>query len=119
MLEIAQMPQARRLWRICKLFNLPLNDPRIQEMDFYDLSFYEYSIIADDPKKLESLQNHYYDDDYSDWEKEFDESQDKQQAEKQNEKTLKQAEKRALQNLRHEDFEISQPIGEIDDWVKE
>lgn len=72
MLEIVQMPLARRLWRISKLFRLPLNDPRIQEMTPYDLEFYELSAIADDPKKLEQLQNRYYDPEFDDWLEEFD-----------------------------------------------
>lgn len=66
------MPLARRLWRISKLFRLPLNDPRIQEMTPYDLEFYELSAIADDPKKLEQLQNRYYDPEFDDWLEEFD-----------------------------------------------
>lgn len=66
------MPLARRLWRISKLFRLPLNDPRIQEMTPYDLEFYELSAIADDPKKLEQLQNRYYDPEFDEWLEEFD-----------------------------------------------
>lgn len=38
----------------------------------YDLEFYELSAIADDPKKLEQLQNRYYDPEFDDWLEEFD-----------------------------------------------
>lgn len=72
MLEIVQLPLARRLWRISKLFHLPINDPRIQQLDTYDLDFYELSAIADDPKALEQYQNHFQDDEFEDWLEEFD-----------------------------------------------
>lgn len=75
MLDLAQTQLARRLWRICKLFQLPLSDSRIQNMSIFELEFYENSIIADDPKLLKKLQNHFFDPEYEEWEKEFDEEQ--------------------------------------------
>ena len=41
----------------------------------YELEFYEYSMIADDPKKLEKLQNHFFDPDFDEWLEEFEESE--------------------------------------------
>lgn len=73
MLEIVQTPLARRLWKISKFFQIPINDPRIQAMTVFDLDFYEYSMVADDPKLLERLNNHFYDPDFDDWAAEFDE----------------------------------------------
>lgn len=75
MLDIVQMPLARRMWRISKFFQLPINDERIQDMNIYDITFYELSMIADDPKKLEQLQNHFYDEDFDAWLEEFEEEQ--------------------------------------------
>ena len=93
MLEIVQLPLARRMWRLSKFFHLPLNDPRMQEITPYDLSFYEYSMIADDPDKLEQLQNHYYDPEFDDWLEEFDREQEEKAAK------LKQ-EKQTMLNLK-------------------
>lgn len=86
MLEIAQLPLARRLWRISKFFKLPLNDERIQNMDLFDIEFYEYSMIADDPKKLEQLQNHYYDPEFEEWLEEFEQEQEDKQKSSQDDK---------------------------------
>ena len=36
-------------------------------MSTWDLEFYEYSMIADDPKKLEKLKNYVYDPEYDEW----------------------------------------------------
>ena len=44
-------------------------------MNIYDIRFYELSMIADDPKKLEQLQNHFYDEDFDAWLEEFEEEQ--------------------------------------------
>lgn len=49
-------------------------------MDMFDIEFYEYSMIADDPKKLEQLQNHYYDDEFDEWLEEFDREQEEKAA---------------------------------------
>lgn len=51
-------------------------------MDLFDIDFYEYSMIADDPKKLERLQNHYYDPEFDEWMEEFEEEQRQKQAQK-------------------------------------
>ena len=72
MLSLVQTNLARRIWRACKIFNLPPNDPRIKELTVWDLDFIEYSAIADDPKKLSRLKNYFYDPDYDDWVAEFD-----------------------------------------------
>lgn len=75
MLDIVQLPLARRLWRVSKFYSLPLNDQRIQDLDPYDLEFIEYSMIADDPKQLNKLKNYYFDPDFDEWLEEFDEEQ--------------------------------------------
>lgn len=36
-------------------------------------------MIADDPKKLEQLQNHYYDPEFDEWLEEFDQEQEQRQ----------------------------------------
>lgn len=54
----------------------------MQSLDTYDLDFYELSDIADDPKKLEQLQNHFYDPDFDEWMEEFDKEQFEKQAKK-------------------------------------
>lgn len=75
MLDIVQLPLARRLWKISKLFQLPISHPLIQDMNLYDIDFYELSDIADDPKKLDKLRNTYYDPDFDDWLDDFDKEQ--------------------------------------------
>ena len=128
MLDIVQMPLARRLWRISKFFQIPINDPRIQNLDTWDLDFYEYSMIADDPKKLEKLENHFSDPDFDDWVEEFElEQQLKQQSddfsdvEMPDEETIRYAAE--IQNseqestLEHdEEFEESVSAEELSDW---
>lgn len=62
---------------------MPLNDPFIQQLDPFDLEFIEWSLVCDDPKLLEQIQNRYYDPEFEEWEKEFDKEQEqlkKQQA---------------------------------------
>jgi len=51
----------------------------MQSLDTYDLDFYELSDIADDPKKLEQLQNHFFDPDFDEWLEEFDKEQSEKQ----------------------------------------
>ena len=104
MLELVQTPLARRMWRISRFFQIPLNDPRMQDMTPYDLEFYEYSMIADDPKKLEQLQNHFYDPDFDEWVEEFEREQlEKSNKEQEDENT-------------YEDYEVSEPLDFNDDW---
>ena len=43
----------------------------MQELDIFDIEFYEYSMIAEDPKKLEQLQNHFYDPEFDEFMEEF------------------------------------------------
>lgn len=131
MLEIVQMPLARRLWRISKFFQLPLSDERIQSMDLFDIEFYEYSMIADDPKKLEQLQNHYYDPEFEEWLEEFEQEQEEKQKSSQDDKfgdskqldlpdreTIRWSEKnRTEQQLLTEEYdEVSDQSLEISDW---
>lgn len=128
MLDVVKMPLARRLWRISKFFQIPLNDPRIQALDTWDLDFYEYSMIADDPKKLEQYENHFSDPDWDDWVAEFEaEQQMKQQSddfsdvEMPDEETIRYAAEN--QNSVHEstlehdeDFEASVSAEQVSDW---
>ncbi len=131
MLEIAQLPLARRLWRISKFFQLPLNDERIQNLDEFDIEFYEYSMIADDPKKLEQLKNHYYDPEFEDWMDEFEKEQDEKSNMSKNkaneksavvelpdEETIDWATKNnSTQQLETEEYEVvSEKDNDISDW---
>lgn len=84
MLNLVQTNLARRIWRACKTFNLPPNDPRIRELSVWDLDFIEYSAIADDPKKLSRLKNYFYDPEYDDWVAEFEAEMDENNKEKEN-----------------------------------
>lgn len=69
------MPLARRLWQISKIYHTPINDERIQDLNIYDIEFIELSLIADDPEKLRKLEESFYDDEYDEWVKEFEEEQ--------------------------------------------
>lgn len=75
MLKVAKIPLARRLWRICKELHVPIHDPRISGMDIFDLEFYEFSILCDNPKQLEAYENRYYDPEFDEWLEEFDKEQ--------------------------------------------
>ena len=44
-------------------------------MTSFELEFYEFSMLCDDPKALQKYENTYYDPDYDAWEKEFDQEQ--------------------------------------------
>lgn len=44
-------------------------------MTSFELEFYEFSMLCDDPKALQRYENTYYDPDYDAWEKEFDQEQ--------------------------------------------
>ena len=128
MLDIVQMPLARRLWRISKFFQIPINDPRIQNLDTWDLDFYEYSMIADDPKKLEKLENHFSDPDFDDWVEEFElgqqlkqQSDDFSDVEMPDEETIRYAAENQNSEqestLEHdEEFEESVSAEELSDW---
>lgn len=131
MLEIAQLPLARRLWRISKFFQLPLNDERIQNLDEFDIEFYEYSMIADDPKKLEQLKNHYYDPEFEEWMDEFEKEQDEKSNMSKNNKDKESAvvelpdeetidwaiKNNSTQQLETEEYEVvSEKDSDISDW---
>ncbi len=131
MLDIVQLPLARRMWRISKFFQIPLNDERMQDLNMFDLEFYELSMIADDPKKLEQLQNRFYDDEFDDWLEEFEREQEEKERQKQlqssqddksehldmpDEETIKWSEEsRSSLDLPMEEYEISETT-EISDW---
>lgn len=121
MLEIVQLPLARRLWRVCKLFNLPLSDERIQNMDVFDLEFYEYSTIADDPKKLEQLKNHYYDPEFEEWLEEFEQDQKGSKPIKvdlPDNDTISWSKRNREHSLDEDYEEVTDQHTEISDWEK-
>ena len=105
MLDIVQMPLAKRLWRISKHFKIPLNDIRMQELDIFDIEFYEYSMIAEDPKKLEQLQNHFYDPEFDEFMEEFEKEMEETKTESNSESSL-------------EDYEVSESSSDISDWER-
>lgn len=49
-----------------KMFQLPINDKRIQSLTQEQIDFMLYSSIADDPEKLNKLENTFYDPDFDD-----------------------------------------------------
>lgn len=130
MLDIVQIPLARRMWRLSKFFRIPLNDERMQDINMFDLEFYELSMIADDPKKLEQLKNHFYDDGFDEWVEEFELEQqlENDQISSSNNLDLPDEddirwakEKQNLDNYddldtEFEDYEVSKPAEEISDW---
>ena len=63
---------------MCKELRLPPSDSFIQQLDPFDLEFIEWSIICDNPKLLEQIQNRYYDPEFDSWMEEFDKEQAKQ-----------------------------------------
>ena len=60
---------------MCKELRLAPTDPFIQQLDPFDLEFVEWSLVCDDPKLLEQIQNRYYDPEFDAWMEEFDKEQ--------------------------------------------
>lgn len=93
----------------------------------YDIEFYEYSMICDDPELLKKLENTYYDPEFDDWVKEFDEEQAQQSntnVEMPDPDTVSWSGKPknntpAPSTLEEEDYEVGVDTMGIDDWEKE
>lgn len=99
-------------------------------MDMFDLEFYELSMIADDPKKLAQLKEHYYDPEFDEWLEEFDVEQSEKSSGDQNsedsedldlpdKETITWAEKTRSEDtsvqIPSEEYEL--PVStEIEDW---
>lgn len=62
---------------------MPPSDPFIQHLDPFDLEFIEWSLVCDDPKLLEQIQNRYYDPEFDAWMEEFDKEQEQKQKKQQ------------------------------------
>lgn len=128
MMEIAEQPLAKRLWRMCKFFNLPLNDERMQALDIYDIEFYEMSMIAEDPDKLNRYKNSFYDTDYDDWVEDFEKEQDEinnapelkiSKENQKNDNYITKEEKINFEPFESEleqEYEVSLPFDDLDDW---
>lgn len=61
----------RKLWRIMKLFRMPVNDDRVQSLTEEQIDFMIWSDILDDPEKVRKLDDYFYDPDYD---KDFEEA---------------------------------------------
>ena len=71
-------------------------------------------MICDDPEALARLQNHYFDPDYEEWERQFDEEQ---QEKAQAHKASKQTETTdTTEPLYGEEYDISEPIDSSEEW---
>lgn len=106
MLQVAKMPLARKLWRIAKALHIPVSEAG--KMTVEELDFYDFSMLADDPKRLEQYENSYYDPDYESFEKAFDE----EMAEKRQQETLMQEqERKAIEAERAEEAEMLRAAG--------
>lgn len=123
MLELVQTPTAKALWRMCKFFHLPMSDPRIQSMDRYDIDFYEYSMIAENPEALKRLENHFFDPEWDDFVAEFEEEQRQKALQKQLEEKNnptdnddKPAEETPEEPEYGEEYDISEPIDSSEEW---
>ena len=128
MMEIAEQPLAKRLWRMCKFFNLPLNDERMQALDIYDIEFYEMSMIAEDPDKLNRYKNSFYDTDYDDWVEDFEKEQDEinnapelkiSKENQKNDNYITKEEKinsEPFESELEQEYEVSLPFDDLDDW---
>ena len=103
-------------------------------MDSFDLDFYEYSIICDDPKLLAKLENSYYDPEFDEWLEEFDKEQEQKQSKKQqndvelpdpdtiswSQKPKQPPSQQSISSmLEKEDYEVGANTDGINDWEKE
>lgn len=77
MLQVVKSPLARRLWRTAKALHISLAEAA--RLTPEELDFCDFSMLADDPKRLEEYENTYYDPDYDEFERAFDEEMRAQQ----------------------------------------
>lgn len=110
MLQIAKSPLGRRLWRIAKTLHIPISDAA--KMTPEQLDFCDFSMLADDPKKLQDYENSYYDPDYEAFEKAFD----AQIQEKQEEQILMR--ETEADRLRKEGYDVSAEVSADDEWER-
>ena len=120
MLKVAKLPLARRLWNICKILHVPIHDSRIADMDTFDLEFYEFSILCDNPKQLEAYENRYYDPEFDEWLEEFDKEQQSKQLDKPDEDTIEYSNRPShSQSYEDDEYEIGDTSNiSTDDWEK-
>ena len=122
MLEVVQSPTARRLWRIAKFLHKPINDPCILNLTQYDMAFYEFSMLADNPKALEEYKNKYYDDEFDEWLEEFDKEQEEKQRRAKEKAMLEAKEEsmfKAKEEVALEKEEIEEDIQETEELIFE
>ena len=70
MRETAELPQMRKLWRVMKLCNLPINDPRVTSMTEEQVDLMLWSSLLDNPEALKNLNQQFYDPEFEDYDRE-------------------------------------------------
>lgn len=78
-----------------------------EEMDFYD-----FSMLADDPKRLEAYENSFYDPDYEEFERMFDE----EMAAQKNQQTLMRNQER--EELEERGYEVPVDVLDDEEWER-
>lgn len=65
--EIALNPLIQRLWKASKIYGVPIYDPKVVNLNAYDLSLIEWLIRFDNPENVEKYKNVIVDEDFDDY----------------------------------------------------
>lgn len=110
MLQVAKTPLGRKLWRLAKELHIPVSE--VAEMTPEEIEFCDFSMLADDPKRLEAYENTFRDPDFEAFEKAFDEEmRQKQEAEK-------LMRKQRAAELEAAGYDVSEDLSGDDEWEK-
>lgn len=110
MLKIAKSALGRRLWRLAKTLGIPLSEAAKctpEELDFYD-----FSMLAENPKQLEKYENSFFDPEYEAFEKSFDE----EMSATADERILMR--KTAAEDLAQQGYDVPADVADDEEWER-
>ncbi len=62
------------LWKASRMFNVPLYDDKIKDLNVFDLKIMDYLTVFENPKALEDYKKRFIDTEFEDYVKETEES---------------------------------------------
>ena len=62
--ELATQENLRRLWKASKIYSVPLTDPKLRDLNQYDLLLMEYLEVFEDPEVLDKFKRTIHDDEF-------------------------------------------------------
>ena len=63
-----------RLWKASRMFNVPLYDDKIKDLNVFDLNLMQYLTVFENPKALEDYKKRFIDTEFEDYVKETEEN---------------------------------------------